>query len=520
MFELKPEVIVAPKDAADIGTIVTYVAKNKQQHPELSITARSGGTDMSGGAINTSIVLDFTKHFTTIGKVGATSARVQPGVYYRDFEPKTLEYGSYFPSYPASRELCTLGGIVSNNSGGEKSLKYGKTEEYVEELTVVLRDGKEYTIRPLDKAGLDKKMAQKDLEGEIYRGVFKLVDDNYLKIKQSKPHVSKDSTGYHLWNVWNRDTGIFDLNRLIVGSQGTLGLVTDIQLRLVPKAKHSGLVVCYLKNTKKLGQLINTVLEHEPESFESFDDHTLWLSFKFFPYFRKTLGWIGLAKLGLNLIPDALALLRGIPQLVLLIEFTGETEDEVAAKIEAMAGDLKKYKAWIPYIEKDETEASSKKFWIMRRESFNLLRKKVKDKHTAPFMDDLVVPPRHLPKFLPEIRKVINKYDLLATVAGHMGDGNFHIIPLMHIEDPAERAKLQPAMKEITALVLHYEGSLSGEHNDGMIRGPWLQAMYGEEVLDFFKEAKHIFDPENIFNPHKKTDADWDYSMAHMRTEF
>lgn len=144
----------------------------------------------------------------------------------------------------------------------------------------------------------------------------------------------------------------------------------------------------------------------------------------------------------------------------------------------------------------------------------------MKDKHTAPFMDDLVVPPKNLPEFLPKIREVIKKYKLFATIAGHMGDGNFHIIPLMKIEDPKEKAKLEPAMREINALILQYEGSLSGEHNDGMIRGPWLGDMYGPEVLGYFKQAKQILDPQNIFNPHKKTDADWEFSMAHLREHF
>jgi FAD/FMN-containing dehydrogenase len=156
----------------------------------------------------------------------------------------------------------------------------------------------------------------------------------------------------------------------------------------------------------------------------------------------------------------------------------------------------------------------------MRRESYNLLRKKVKDKHTAPFIDDLVVPPPYLPEFLPKLRRVINKYHLLATVAGHMGDGNFHVIPLMKLEDPKERRKLAPAMKEVNELVLKYHGSLSGEHNDGLVRGPWLGEMYGQHILQLFKATKNIFDPEGLFNPHKKANANWDYSFSHIRDHF
>ena len=148
------------------------------------------------------------------------------------------------------------------------------------------------------------------------------------------------------------------------------------------------------------------------------------------------------------------------------------------------------------------------------------MRKKVKDKHTAPFIDDLVVNPPNLPEFLPQLRKIIKKYKLFATVAGHMGDGNFHIIPLMKLEDPKERRKLLPAMQEVNNLVLKYGGSLSGEHNDGLIRGPWLETMYGTEVVKLFRQAKTIMDPDNICNPHKKVTADWDYSYKHIRDHF
>lgn len=156
----------------------------------------------------------------------------------------------------------------------------------------------------------------------------------------------------------------------------------------------------------------------------------------------------------------------------------------------------------------------------MRRQSFQLLRSKVKDKHTAPFIDDLVVNPKYLTDFLPQLQTIIKKYKLFATIAGHMGDGNFHIIPLMKLENATERAKLLPAMQEVNKLVLKYNGSLSGEHNDGLVRGPWLEQQFGSEILGLFRQVKYIFDPQNIFNPHKKSDANWDYSFSHIRDHF
>ena len=518
LFELRPAVVARPRDSRDIESLVSWVIKNKENHPELSVTPRSAGTDMSGGAIGQSIVLDMTAHFNEVTKISRESARVQPGVYYRDFDKKTIDLGVMLPSYPASRDLCTLGGMASNNSGGEKSLQYGKTDQYVTELKVVLSDGHEYTIKPLTKDELVRKMAQNDFEGKLYKKTFDLLEKHYDEIQEARPRVSKDSTGYHLWNIWNRETGVFDLTKLFVGAQGTLGIITDIKVRLVERPEHSGLLVGYLKNIDNLGDIITTVLKHEPATFESFDDNTLWLSFKFFFSFLKKLGFKNWAILALRLIPDGLMLVRGIPQLILMIEFTGHSVDEVEHKIDEMKKDLKGYP--FTYLEKDETEAQSQKFWIMRRESFSLLRSKVKDKHTAPFIDDFVVPPENLSAFLPKLRVIIKKYKLLATIAGHMGDGNFHVIPLMKIEDPHERLKLQPAMKEVNELVLEYEGSLSGEHNDGMVRGPWLERMYGPSVFSHMKAIKQLYDPQNIFNPHKKTDADWDFSFSHIRKHF
>lgn len=517
LFEVKPQLVVCPTNSDDVQLLIKQVAAFKKKMPELSVTARSAGTDMSGGAINESIIVDFNKHLTRIEKVTPTEAHAQPGVFYRDFEAETLKQNALMPSYPASRDLCTIGGMVANNSGGEKSLEYGKTKDFVNELRVVFADGKEYSVKPLQKQQLVAKMAQGDFEGKLYKRLFELIEKNYDTIKAARPNVSKNSMGYNLWDVWDRDTGVFDMTKLIVGSQGTLGFVTDIKFRLVPTRPYTGLLVCFMKDIAPLGEVINKVLEHKPATFESFDDNTLYLSIRFMPSFRKYLGWWGLVKLLISLIPDGLMLLRGIPKLILMVEFNGQTQEEVNQKIDALRKDLKPYHM---AMERDETAAKSQKFWIMRRQSFNLLRSKVKDKHTAPFIDDLVVNPPHLPEFLPRLRTIIKKYKLQATIAGHMGDGNFHIIPLMKIEDPKEKAKLLPAMEEVDDLVLHYKGSLSGEHNDGLIRGPWLKEQFGEEVLELFKQTKAIFDPENMFNPHKKSDADWDYSYQHIRDHF
>lgn len=515
IYELMPEAVLAPKDSKDIQRLVKFVSSNKPSYPALSITPRSGGTDMSGAAIGNSLVIDMTKHFGKVKSLTHSQLHVEPGTYMRDIDPLTNQKGVMLGCVPASRAICTIGGMVGNNSGGEQSLRYGNTENFVTELKVVFVDGKEYTVKPIDKKELEMKIEQGDFEGELYRRVYSLIEENYDLIKNARPHVNKNSMGYNLWSVWDRETGIFDLTHLLSGSQGTLGIITDMKLRVIPKAKHSGLLVLYLPNIKQLGDLIPLVMSHKPATFEGFDDITFELGIKYFKVFKEALGLKEWTKQQASLLSSVAKFKGHIPSMVLMVEFEGETLDEVHEKINTLAGDLKGFK-----LKKEiaDTEEESSKFWQIRRASLALLRQRVKDKYASPFIDDLTVQPKYLPEFLPELRKIIRKYNLPATIAGHYGDGNFHIIPLMSISESEDQAKLEPTMREIVPLVLKYKGTLAGEHNDGMVRGPWLPAMFGEEMFQVFRETKEIFDPMYIFNPHKKTDASWDYSMDHIRT--
>src|SRR3989338_5959455 len=202
---------------------------------------------MTGGGLTESVVVDVTKHLNKIKAIGKDSAVVEPGVYYRDFEKETLQHDLLLPSYPASKDICTVGGMAANNSGGEKTLAYGKTEDYVMELKAVLSDGKEYLIKPLTKDELDKKLKQTDFEGKIYQKIHQLITRNAEILKNARPKVSKNSAGYYLWNVW--DGKHFDLTKLLVGSQGTLGIITEIKFRLIRPKKYSRLAVIFLKKT-------------------------------------------------------------------------------------------------------------------------------------------------------------------------------------------------------------------------------------------------------------------------------
>ncbi|OGL21899.1 hypothetical protein A2707_00910 [Candidatus Saccharibacteria bacterium RIFCSPHIGHO2_01_FULL_45_15] len=515
IFELTPQAVLYPKSTADIRKLVQFVSLHKHDYPALSITPRGAGTDMSGGAISNSLLVDMTRHFTTIHSLQHNILHVDPGVYMRDIDVLTTAKQLMIGSVPASRALCTIGGMVGNNSGGERSLRHGNTEQSVRELTVVLADGKEHTIRPINRSELKVKMAEDSFEGDIYRRMYDLCEANYDDIKNAKPHVNKNSMGYSLWNVWDRHTGIFDLTRVITGSQGTLGIVTDIKIQTFHKPRHNGLLIAYVENASQLADIILLVMKHNPVTFEGFDDITFGLGIKYFKMFRKQLGIKEWTKQQAHLALQTTKLHGRMPNTVLMIEFDGETIQEIDTHIATLQHDLKTFKLKTT-IEHDDYDSAL--FWQIRRASLSLLRNKIHDKYAAPFIDDLTVQPQHIPEFLPRLQKIIRKYKLPATVAGHFGDGNFHIIPLMSIESPKEQAKLEPVLREVIPLIQEYNGTLAGEHNDGMIRGPWLPAMFGDDIYQLFRETKEIFDPMNIFNPHKKTDAAWDYSMEHIRS--
>lgn len=515
IYELVPDMVVQPAHAADIETLVQLVTKHKKLYPKLAITPRSAGTDMSGGSLGSSIVIEMTPHFSTIHSIKNDVLHVQPGVYLRDIDPLLAQKNLQLGCAPASRRLCTIGGVVANNAGGEQSLRYGNANRTVKELSVVLADGKTHTIRPLTKKQLDKKMRESSYEASLYKQIYELIEHNYDLIKNARPKVNKNSMGYNLWDVWDRDTGIFDMTQLFSGSQGTLGIITDIHMQAVPKAPYSGLLLIYLASQKKLGKVIEAVIEHEPATFEGFDDITFSLGVKHFKTFRKQLGLKEYLRQQASLAASVARLKGRSPKMFLMVGIDGVSQQEVSHKLAALQESLTKYRV---HTEIKDTETSSAPFWSIRRASLSLLQHHVRGRYASPFIDDMTVEPRFITKFLPELRRVIRKYKLPVTIQGHFGDGNFHIIPLMDIKTTSEQNKLEPAMRELLPIVKKYGGSMAGEHNDGLIRGPWLPAMFGNEMYHIFKQVKEIFDPLYIFNPHKKTDASWDYSMSHIRT--
>ena len=512
-FLVRPLGVFSPRDTEDIKTLVKNVLECKAQGGNFSLTARSGGTDMTGGPLTESFVVDVQKYMNKIKELGENYAIVEPGIFYRDFEKETLKKNLLLPSYPASREICTVGGMVANNSGGEKTLRYGKTEDYLLEVKMVCSDGEEHMFGPLSLEQLEGKSHLDNFEGEIYRKLPPLILNNNELLKAGKPKVSKNSSGYFLWNVWDEEKKIFNLAKLIVGSQGTLGLITEAKLRLIKPENHSRMLVIFLNDLKILPEVVRRVLIKKPESFEFYDKHTFSVAMKFIPELIKHMSG-NLLTLGIKFLPELwMAFRGGLPEMVLMAEFTANSGEEAYGLAEEARANLEDLK-----IETKTTKSAweASKYWAMRRESFNLLRRHTKGFRTAPFIDDIIVLPEKLGEFLPKLYQILEKYKLVYTIAGHVGDGNFHIIPLMKISDPSVKNVISSLLAEVSALVFSYGGSMSAEHNDGLIRTPMLKEMFGEKIYNLFAEVKNIFDPNAIFNPQKKIGGTMDYMMSHL----
>lgn len=510
IFQVVPELVIFPKNSDDIKQIVRYVAQQKILGQDIHLTMRAAGTCMSGGSLNTSIIIDTTRYMNALLEITDEYVRMQPGLYYRDLEIETLKHNRIMPAFTASKHLCAVGGMFGNNCAGEKTLKYGKMEDYVLQTKVIFTDGNEYTVKPLTRSQLDQKISQGDFEGNMYKQVWDIIQENGELITTEKPIVSKNSAGYYLWNVWDSEKHIFDLNRLLVGSQGTLGIVTEMIWKIVPVEHQSAMLVTFLPDIKNLGDLVNLCKTVSPSSIESFDDYSMKFAFKFATDFIEQLGLWGAIKLGLRFIPEEILMLRtGIPKLILMTEVTGDNEVELLEKLEVLKRQTTEK---FGYISRISRAADAEKYWRIRRESFNLLRKHVQGLHTAPFIDDVVVPVETLSEFLPQITAILDREGFIYTIAGHAGNGNFHIIPLMDFKKPETIETIQRVSTEVYTLVTSLHGSITAEHNDGLIRTMFLPMQFSSDMINLFKKTKEAFDPQYIFNPNKKVNTNTSYN--------
>jgi FAD/FMN-containing dehydrogenase len=503
IFQLVPEGVVYPKNTADVRKTLTFLSERAAQGKVVGVTARGKGSDQTGGAIGRGLQMVFPAHMNRLLQLDKDSVTVQPGLLYGSLQQTLHSHGRFLPPYPASLHYSTIGGAVANNAAGEKTVKYGATRQFVKSLRVVLADGSLIEAKPISPRELNRKKGQSDLEGEIYRKVDGLLLDNAKAIQAAAPKTTKNASGYALWDVRGRD-GSFDLSQLIIGSQGTLGVVTEITLKTLPYNAKTTLLVGYFDDLAKAGQAVEKLLPLRPSALELVDYHLLEYLKQQRPQDLE------------GVVPDIL------PKLVLLVEFDDASHLQQAIRSRRASRILLRLSSSQRVTTNPIEQAA---LWKLRHSAAAAIWMNNSSQRALPFIEDGIVPVAALPQFLEKTYKLLRKHNLDIAVWGHAGDANLHLQPFLSLAKPKDVDKLYKLADDFTKLVMSLGGSLSGEHNDGLLRGPYLKELFGAEIYDLFGQVKAAFDPHGILNPETKlnlTEASTrplvrkDYSMKHL----
>lgn len=504
IFRVVPSAIVLPKDRADIVALVRWLREKKQAdpaNPALSLTARGKATDQAGGPLNEGIIVRFPGYVDKIIEIGSDFVRVEPGALVGQVNEALVGRGRFLPFYPASAAFSTIGGAVANNAAGEKTLKYGSARLYVKALKMVLASGTEVLVTPLSYADLELKKQQFNFEGDVYRGMQALLKKHRTLLEETRPKVNKYSIGYNLWDVERitDEGGVFDLTQLIAGSQGTLGILTEVSLWTLPKPSRTGVMLAYFDSLSKAGEATAALVELGPSALEMVDRFLLEIVRREKP------------EMLAGLLPAE------TPELALLCEFDGNEVGEIEEKL----GEAANRVAGLSTGSRRTTDPEEqKRLWQVRRSALIVVEGIQGKKKALPFIEDVTVPMDRFPEYVAKLYEILQRHQVAFAVWGHAGNGNVHVQPFLDIGDPRDREKLFAIADEVFDLVVKLEGVFSGEHNDGIMRTPYLSRLYPKELLDVWREVKRIFDPQGIFNPGKKVAIDLAYVKAHLRDEY
>lgn len=502
VLTVTPALIVYPRNENDVRKTARFTWQLAERGRVIPITARGAGTDQGGAALGSGIMLAFPAHMHRILELDDKSGVVivEPGTNYGKLQQTLHTHDRFLPPFPASLEYSTIGGAVANNASGEKSLKYGSTREYVKALRVVLANGEVIETGRLSKRDLNKKLGLATFEGELYRTIDALIDENQELISKIQPGVSKNSAGYDLTSVKRKD-GSIDLTPLFVGSQGTLGIITEIALETEPYSAGNTLLVAHFDDLEKLQAAVLELrkLPEMPSAMEMVDDQLLGLVDKLNPNQLK------------DLVP------KPFPKVVLLIEFDSPSE-RMQKKLTKKAFKILERHAISAQTETDATK--QEELWKIRHASATVVAHGDGGVKALPIIEDGVVPPERFREYLEGVYQLFGRHHLQAAVWGHAGDANLHMQPFLDLSQVGDRQKAFRVIDEYYNMVISLGGSTSGEHGDGRLRAPYLEKLYGAEVYALFAKVKQAFDPYGTLNPGVKMNVNLETIKSLLRSSY
>ena len=501
IFTLNPALILYPRNENDVRKTARFTWQLAERNRIIPITARGAGSDQSGAAIGSGIIMVFPAHMHRILELDSKSGvvTVEPGINYGKLQQTLQTHGRFLPPFPDSFEYSTIGGAVANNSSGEKSVKYGTMRDYVQNLRVVLANGEVIETQKLSKRELNRKLGLTSFEGEIYRSLDTLLEEHKATVEQMGRNVTKNSAGYNLIDVQHSD-GSFDLTPLMVGSQGTLGIVTEITLETELHNPETTLLVAAFDELQNLQSAVLELREASdmPSAVELVDGNLLSLVSSISPNQLKG-------------IID-----QPYPKFVVLVEYDsgGRLQKKATKKATKI---LKQYGSNVQV----ETDFEKQEvLWKIRQASATATAHATGSVKALPIVEDGLVPVDKLQDYIIGMYKIFERTHLQPAIWGHVGSGNLHMRPYLDLSQIGDRQKAFRIMDEYYSLIIELGGTVSGEHGDGRLRAPYLEKMYGKEVYELFQKVKKIFDPYGTLNPGVKMGTSSDDLKALLRHEY
>lgn len=505
IFKIVPQVVVYPRSEADLRKLAKFSWQLAERGRNIPITARGLGTDFNGGALGTGLLVSFSAHLNKLLTLDPNKGitTVQPGINYGALQQIMMTHGHYFPSAPASLEYSTVGGAVANNAGGKRSLKYGHTKEFVNGARVVLANGEVMETGLINKKTLNKKKGLATLEGEIYRTLDNLITENTDLIEKTQPLLKANNSGYDIWSIKDA-RGNFDLTRLIVGSQGTLAMLSEITMEAEIFNPNTSLVISFFDNLDKLSESIGQIKLLEPSSIEMIDSNLL-------DYLEAT------SPNHLNKI-----IRKPHPKVVLITEFDDPSSRQQKKKVKKM---FKMLEAKVTKNIVTTDQFDQEDYWKMRDSAAAVIWQSVNNKKPLPIIGDAVIPPEKLNQYLVHFYRLCEEYGIDKSVWGHAGDANIQNMPKFDLAQLGDRQKIFKLINDYYKLVIEMGGNISGQYNDGRLRAPYLESSYGTQVYAIFKAIKQVFDPYDTLNPGVKIGVNQqeiqktlraDYNMEHF----
>ncbi len=489
-----PEAVALPKTKDDLKKLIAFAVAH-----DIPIIPRAAGTSLAGQVVGKGIVLDMSRYWGRIIELNKDEhwVRVEPGVILDELNLFLKPYGLFFGPETSTSNRCMMAGMVGNNSCGAHSIVYGSTRDHTIAVKMLLDDGNEYEFAPVSKVEFQEKLKLKNREGDIYRKLFEIlsVPENREEIicQSPDPSIKRRNTGYALDllidnEVFGSCHRPLNLCQLIAGSEGTFGLITEIKLNLVPLPPPEKALVCVHLHKREDAFKANLIaLQHKPGAVELMDNLIL----------ECTKGNIEQQK---NRF-----FIQGDPGAILIVEFWGESREEVDATINAMVNNMRTYDYGYHYpIIRNGDMA---KVWALRKAGLGVLSNIVGDAKPVSLVEDTAIPVEKLPDYMDEFAVIIASHNLDCVYHAHIGSGELHLRPVLNLKDADDVELFRVIAFEVAHLVKKYRGSLSGEHGDGRLRSELIPIMVGNRVSQWYKEVKQAWDPKGIFNPGKKVDS-------------